>query len=472
MNRDRIESSMDAISSGKPTKTRRHRLIWGIAAAIAVIALIAWRIHSTTATPQGPGGAFGQMGPLSVAVARVTTGDIGLSINALGTVTPLATVTVRPQVSGPIIKLPFKEGELVTAGQVLAEIDPRPYQAALDQATAQLQRDQALLANAKIDLERYKMLVAENSGTQQQYDTQQALVHQYQAGIAADRATVETAQINRNYCRITAPVAGRVGLRQMDIGNLVQANATTGIVVVTQLQPISVLFSLPEDNLQALLQRVANGAKLRVDAYDRGQTRKLASGMLATLDNEIDTSTGTLKLRALFDNKNAELFPNQFVNTRLLLDTLHDQTVVPGVAIQNGASGTYVYVVNKDQTVGMRLVTTGASDGDRVAITKGLSPGDTVVVDGADQLHDGAKVAIPNVKPQSIAAPVGGTPAQAEGGDNGRILGKLMHKLTPDERAQLGGKSREERAAWLKQHADELIKRKDQPRGRGDRGPQ
>jgi multidrug efflux system membrane fusion protein len=350
-----------------------------------------------------PGGGFGQNGPVSVGVATVTRGDISLSINALGTVTPLATVTIKAQVGGQLVRFNFTEGQMVKAGQVLAEIDPRPYQAARDLVAAQLLRDQAQVANARVDLDRYQKLLSDNTISHQQYDTQMALVHQYEAGISADRAALEQAQINLDYCRIVSPVSGRVGLRQVDPGNIIPANAATGIAVVTQLQPISVVFTLPEDQIETLLKRINSGAQLPIDAYDRGLKEKLASGVLATTDNQIDTTTGTLKLRGKFDNADSGLFPNQFVNVRLMLDTAHDQLIVPAAAVLNGASGPFVYLVGADQKVSTRLVTTGPVDGDRTAIAKGVQEGDVVVVDGADQLRDGALVTVPTASPAAGA---------------------------------------------------------------------
>lgn len=395
------------------------RWIW-IILALLLIGLLVWRIHASATATTLTGGRFGQNGVLTVGVAKASTGDIALTLNALGTVTPLATVTVRAQVSGTLNKISFTEGQMVKAGEVLALVDPRSYQAALDQAKGNLQRDQAQLANARIDLTRYQGLLTENLVSHQQYDTQGALVKQFEAAIVTDQAAVEAAQLNLDYCRITSPLSGRVGLRQVDPGNLIQASAATGIAVVTQLQPISVLFTVPEDSLTQLMQRLRSGAKLEVDAYDRAETRKLASGMLSTADNEIDTTTGTLKLRAAFDNSDVSLFPNQFVNVRLLLDTLHDQTVIPGAALQNGASGTFVYIVNADNTVSMRKVSTGSTDGDRVAITQGLTPGDTVVVDGADQLRDGARIALAGAP---AATPAAGQRRRRPGGTGGSANG-------------------------------------------------
>jgi membrane fusion protein, multidrug efflux system len=381
-------------------------MIWWIIGGIALLVLIVmgarYRASNSSATARS-----GMNGPLTVGAAPVTTGDIPITVNALGTVTPLATVTIHPQVNGPLIKINFTEGQTVKRGDLLVQIDPRPYQAAVDQAAGQLKRDQASLANAKVDLDRYKTLLAENSVSDQVYTTQVATVAQQEATIASDRATLEAAQLNLDYCRITSPVSGLVGLRQVDVGNLMQANSTT-IVVVTQLQPMSVLFTVPEDSLSSILQRLRDGQKLPVDAYDRSLTNKIASGVLSNADNQIDTTTGTLKLRAMFDNVKFELFPNQFVNVRLLLDTLHDVIVVPGAAMQQGSSGSYVYVVNADGTVSMRAVRAGASSGDLVSITKGLQAGERVVVDGADQLRDGAHVVVPGTAASAAGAGAAG----------------------------------------------------------------
>jgi multidrug efflux system membrane fusion protein len=377
---------------GEP-RPRRRKMIWWILGGIALLVLIILGARYRAATP-ATGGRSGMNGPLTVGVASVTTGDIPITINALGTVTPLATVTIHPQINGPLIKINFTEGQMVKRGDLLVQIDPRPYQAAVDQADGQLKRDQASLANARVDLDRYKTLLAQNSISDQVYATQVATVAQEQATVASDRATLEAAQLNLDYCRITSPVPGLVGLRQVDVGNLMQANSTA-IAIVTQLQPMSVLFTVPEDSLSNILQRLRDAQKLPVDAYDRSLTNKIASGVLSNADNQIDTTTGTLKLRAMFDNSKFELFPNQFVNARLLLDTLHNVTVVPGAAMQQGSSGSYVYVVNADSTVSMRAVTPGPSSGELVSITKGLQTGERVVVDGADQLRDGAHVVVP-----------------------------------------------------------------------------
>jgi membrane fusion protein, multidrug efflux system len=389
-----LETAPDGAEHGAGADAGRGRkMLWWIIGGIVLLVLILIGVRHRAATPPATGRS-GFNGPLTVGVASVSKGDIPITINALGTVTPLATVTVHPQINGPLLKIAFTEGQMVKRGDLLVQIDPRPYQAALDQAAGQLKHDEAALANAKVDLTRYKTLLAQNSVSDQTSATQVATVAQDEATVATDRAALEVAQLNLDYCRITSPVPGLVGLRQVDIGNLMQANSST-IVVVTQMQPMSVLFTVPEDSLSEVLQRLRAGQKLAVEAYDRSLTNKIASGTLSNSDNEIDTTTGTLKLRALFDNSKFELFPSQFVNARLLLDTVHDATVVPGAAMQQGASGSYVYVVKADNTVSMRAVTTGPSSGDLVSITKGLQSGERVVVDGADQLRDGAHVTIP-----------------------------------------------------------------------------
>jgi multidrug efflux system membrane fusion protein len=401
---------------GEP-EARRRKKIWWIIAGIALLVLIVIGARYRAAAPP-TAGRGGLNGPLTVGVASVTSGDIPITINALGTVTPLATVTVHPQINGPLVKIAFTEGQMVKRGDLLVLIDPRPYQAAVDQAAGQLKRDQAALANAKVDLDRYKTLLAQNSVSDQTYATQVATVAQDEATVATDRGALEAAQLNLDYCRITSPVAGLVGLRQVDIGNLMQANTTT-IVVVTQMQPMSVLFTVPEDSLAEILQRLRSGQNLSVDAYDRSLTNKIASGTLSNADNEIDTTTGTLKLRAQFDNSKFELFPSQFVNVRLLLNTLHDAIVVPGAAMQQGASGSYVYVVNADSTVSMRSVTPGPSSGDLVSISKGLRTGERVVVDGADQLRDGAHVIVPGASPAAGSSSGSGGHTHRQGGGAG-----------------------------------------------------
>ena len=407
--------TVDELAPGGPDQGHsRKRLWWTIAIIVLVVLLlIGLRYRASMSTP--PGGRFGAGGPISVGVGKVTTGDVPITVNELGTVTPLATVTVHPQITGPLVKIAFTEGQIVKAGELLAEIDPRPFQAALDQATGQLKRDQALLANARIDLARYKTLLEQDSVSDQTYATQVSLVAQDEATVAFDQATVDSAKLNLSYCHITSPVAGLVGLRQVDIGNLLSANTST-IVIVTQMQPMSVLFTVPEDSVGTVLDHLHRGEKLTVEAFDRSLTNKIASGTLSNSDNEIDTTTGTLKLRAMFDNSKLELFPNQFVNAHLILETLHDQIIVSGAAVLNGAQGSYVYLVNADNTVSMRPVVVGPSAGEVVSITKGLASGQTVVVDGADQLRDGAKIMLPQAPGRGAGASSGGTHARHAGG--------------------------------------------------------
>jgi len=427
----------------RPAAPGRRKLLWIIGIALLlVLAIIGLRYRALSVTPPaGGGGRFGGGGPLAVGVAKVTTGDVPITVNALGTVTPLATVTVHPQVTGPLTRVAFTEGQIVKAGELLAEIDPRPFQAALDQAVGQLRRDQALLDNARIDLARYKTLLAQDSVSDQTYATQVSTVAQDEATVAFDQAAVAAARLNLSYCRITSPVAGLVGLRQVDIGNLLQASTST-IVIVTQMQPMSVLFTVPEDSVANILQHLHSGEKLTLQAFDRSLTNQIASGTLSNSDNQIDTTTGTLKLRAMFDNSKLELFPNQFVNAHLILETLHDQIVVPGAALLNGSQGSYVYVVNPENTVSMRTVTAGPTAGDMVAITKGLEVGQTVVVDGADQLRDGARIMLPQAPtpgaggahPRRNGSSSGGTGYGAGSGAGGGGSGVGQHR-----RRQNGG---------------------------------
>ena len=387
----------------------RRWLVWGLV-GLVLLAALGWVIFHAQPKPQRTGRFTGN-GPMPVVAAPVTTGDMPVTLNALGTVTPLAMVTVRTQINGQLTQVAFREGQEVTKGDFLAEIDPRPYQAALENAQGILARDQAQLENAKRDLARYTKLTAENSIAVQQRDTQEALVKQLIGTTGSDQAAVDTAKLNLAYCHIVAPVTGRVGLRQVDPGNYVQVSDANGIVIITQLKPISAIFTLPEDNLPAITKRLNAGATLAVTAYDRSRTTRLADGALTTVDNQIDTTTGTVKMRAQFDNGDEILFPNQFVNVQLLVDTIHDATLVSSAAIERGAPGTFVYIVKPDNTVAVQAVKLGPSDGDRVAVTSGLTPGQQVVVDGADKLRDGAKITLPAEKPQ--AAPAAGEASNA-----------------------------------------------------------
>ncbi|MGH7112033.1 MAG: MdtA/MuxA family multidrug efflux RND transporter periplasmic adaptor subunit [Stellaceae bacterium] len=351
--------------------------------------------------------------PVPVGVATVKAGDMPVTLSGLGTVTPLATVTVKTQISGQLIRVGFREGQMVKAGDFLAQIDPRPYQVALEQAEAQLGKDEAALKDAEVNLRRYNTLVAQNSIAVQTRDTQAALVAQDKATVNADRAQIDTQKLNLTYAHIVAPISGRVGLRQVDPGNYVTPNDANGIVVITQLTPISVIFTLPEDDLPEVLRRLHAGAVLPVTAYDRSDTTRLAQGTLETIDNQIDPTTGTVKLRAVFSNAEGMLFPNQFVNVQMLVNTLQRVPIVPVTAIQRGEPGTFVYVLKPDRTVAIQAVKLGPGTAQTVAVLSGLKPGDTIVTDGTDRLHDGAKVVLAGSgrSPRSGIAPSRSLPA-------------------------------------------------------------
>jgi multidrug efflux system membrane fusion protein len=330
--------------------------------------------------------------PLPVAVATARQSDVDVYLAGLGTVTPLNTVIVKSRVDGELNKIAFKEGQFVHAGELLAEIDPRPFQVQLTQVEGQMARDQALLKNAQLDRERYQTLFEQDSIAKQLLDTQEALVRQYEGAVKTDQGQIDNAKLQLIYTRITAPISGRVGLRQVDPGNIIHANDQSGLVVITQLQPITVVFTITEDNVRSVMKKLQAGEKLAVDAYDRENKVKLASGVLLTVDNQIDPTTGTVKLKAQFSNDDYSLFPNQFVNVRMLVNIKKNATVINSAAIQRGAQGTFVYVMKPDQTVTVRQIKTGPAQGDAIAIDTGLAPGELVVVDGTDKLREGAKV--------------------------------------------------------------------------------
>nr|WP_057927822.1 MdtA/MuxA family multidrug efflux RND transporter periplasmic adaptor subunit [Burkholderia ambifaria] len=412
----------------------RRTLVIGTLAIVVIGGLLWW--HPWNRTPAagsaasgasaGGGGHRGRGGPAAMAnipqpvsVATATQGEMPIVLSALGTVTPLASVTVKTQLSGYLQSVAFQEGQIVKKGDVLAQIDPRPYQVALENAEGTHARDEALLATARIDLKRYQTLLSQDSIASQTVDTQASLVKQYEGTVKTDQAAIDSAKLNLTYARITAPVSGRVGLRQVDPGNYVTPGDTNGIVVITQLQPMSVIFTTSEDNLPQIVKQVNAGQKLSVTAYNRNNTVPLETGSLETLDNQIDTSTGTVKLRATFDNKEGLLFPNQFVNTRLLVDVLRNATIVPTAAVLTGSIGQFVYIVKPDNTVTVRKVTIGPVDGERTSIVSGVALGERVVTDGSDRLREGAKISIPADKPKGASGAHGAGAASGASGAAG-----------------------------------------------------
>jgi multidrug efflux system membrane fusion protein len=413
----------DPASRVTPVVHQSRRGYW-LLTAIIVVGLIGggWYLwthrEAKPAAKTTSAGRAAQGTPQPVGFATIDKGDIRIILNELGTVTSLDTVTVVTQINGQLQELGFKEGQVVKKGDFLAQIDPRPYQAALEQAQGTLAKDQGLLAQAQADLKRYQTLGRQDSIAQQQLDDQKYLVQQDTGIVQTDQGAVDTAKLNLAYCRIVSPIDGQVGLRQVDLGNYIQTSSTTGVVVITQMQPISVLFSVPEDNLPDIIQRVRGGATLSIEAYDRANTRLLATGQLGTIDNVIDTTTGTLKLRGLFANPDEMLYPNQFVNARLLVNTIANTVRVPVPAVQRGEPGTFVYLINANNTVSVRPIKVGATDGGFQTVTSGLNPGDRVVTDGTDRLRDGAAVTLPAAKPGVQAAgtlPAAGTPPPAAG---------------------------------------------------------
>jgi len=398
--------------------SRRARWVGGVL-ALAVLAGLGWLAWSLTHQPAdaaggasasggpggpgGPGGAGGRRAPATtVGVASAERADIPITLEALGTVTPAAMVTVRPQVSGVLKQLMFREGQTVKTGQLLAQIDPRPFEMALMQAIGQRQRDEAQLENAKLTLQRYRTLLQQDSIARQDVDTQAALVKQLEGTLTTDRANEGTARLNLGYSRVVAPIGGRLGLRVVDLGNVVSSGDANGIAVITQLSPIDVEFAVPQDRVPELQQRIAEGATLPVTITDRTRTTTLASGSFAALDNQVDTQTGTVRAKARFANDKLTLFPSQFVNVQLQLRTIQGAVVVPVAALRHGSNGDFVYVLNPaDRTVAMRSVTRGQATVDKVQIATGLQEGERVITEGADRLKDGARVTLPGDRPAS-----------------------------------------------------------------------
>ena len=424
-----LPSQQHGPTPSSPRKPKKRGLIWVVLLLIVagVAGYAVWRAGQPGAIPAqagggggfgGGGGRGGGLGPVPVVVTQVARSSIPVYLNGLGNVTAYYNVTVKSRVDGQLMKVDFNEGDLVKEGQTLIEIDPRPYQVQLELAQATLARDQAMLANAKVDLERYKGLVKTDAIPTQQLDTQTALVAQQEATTKLDQANIDNARLNLTYSKITAPITGVLGLRLVDPGNIVHAADATGMVTITQLQPISVVFTIPEDSLPQVTQKLRAGAHLPVDAYNRDNSKKLASGMLMTIDNQIDNTTGTSKLKAVFDNTDHALFPQQFVNIRLLVDTLTNQLVVPNVAVQNGQQGTFVYTVDAESKVHLAPVKVGITTGTQADILSGISDGDRVVVDGTDRLVEGAVVRVRK------AGEMDNPPGYDAGGGGGRAGGK------------------------------------------------
>lgn len=418
---DRTKPELTPAPLSRETRPGRWSRLRGLAILVILIAAclgIAWYLwpHATKQRGGTGRGGAGLGAPQPVGAATIDQGDIRIILNELGTVTSLDSVTIVSQINGQLTEVGFKEGQAVKKGDFLAQIDPRPYQAALEQAQGTLAHDQGLLQQAQADLKRFQTLGRQDSIAQQQLDDQKFLVARDMGTVQTDQGTVDNARLNLAYCHIVSPIDGQAGLRQVDQGNYVQTSSTTGLLVVTQMQPISVLFAVPEDSLTDIIQRFRSGATLSVEAYDRANVRLLATGQLATLDNQIDTTTGTVRLRAIFENPSELLYPNQFVNARLLVDTMRDTVRVPVPAIQRGEPGTYVYVINANNTVSVRPVKLGPTDGGYAAVVSGLRPGEKVVTDGTDRLRDGSPVTVPPpAKAQARAPGSDGNPAAGSG---------------------------------------------------------
>jgi multidrug efflux system membrane fusion protein len=393
----------------------RSRFGIGLGVIVLLLAVGTYEVVHFVRSPAANRGRSPQGAVQTVGAATVTLGNIHVIVSQLGTVTPLATVTVQSQISGYLTQVGYTEGQMVKKGDFLAQIDQRPYEMLKEQYEGQLAHDQGLLAQAQLDLTRYQTLAAQNSIARQQAEDQVYIVKQYEGSVKQDQGLIDAQALNIAYCHIVSPITGRIGLRLVDTGNYVQTTSSTGLAVITQMQPITVIFTLPEDDLPEIMSAMNAGTPLPVDAYDRANLHHLATGKVAAVDSQIDTTTGTVKIRAQFDNADNALFPNQFVNARVLIKTLENAVTVPTSAILRGSPGAYVYVINPDSTVSVRQITTSAVDGNTTAVTSGLAAGERVVIDGTDRLRDGLKVSVAAEQP---AAP-GGTPGSTGGEQRG-----------------------------------------------------
>ena len=445
------------ISSERPRDhdpgPKSHRWLW-IVALVVLVAVGVWYFRGSHASTeaQGPGAPAGSAkgqgrGPggagfvVPVVAATASRGDLPVYFNGLGTVTAFNTVTVRTRIDGQITKINFQEGQFVHQGEDLVDIDSRPFQVQLEQAEGQLAKDQAQLRDVQVNYERFQLLYKEGVIPKQQVDTQGSQVGQFEGSIKADQGAIDSAKLQIVYSHVVAPISGRIGLRLVDVGNIVHASDANGLLVITQLQPIAVIFSLPQDELPPVATKLQNSVPLIVDAYDRDDTSKIESGKLLTIDNQIDTTTGTFKLKAVFNNERNILFPNQFVNVHLLADTKKNLVIVPSSAIQRGPQGTYIYVVQNGNTVKIQNVTIGQTTADSVGISAGLNPGDVVVVDGQDKLQDGSKVSptqAPATSPSGQNAPAGqqspARPGNAQTGVQQRIQAPHSDRSTGKSR--------------------------------------
>jgi len=464
---DDLAPSVRRTAPDAPVKGRKRsglRLVLGLV-IVAGLALAAYQIGRWALAPHQAPGRFAQGALQSVGAATVATSNVPVVVNALGTVTPVASVTVQSQISGYLTKVPFKEGDTVQKGDLLAQIDDRPYAILKAQYEGQLAHDQGLLSQAQMDLKRYQTLAAQNSIAKQQAEDQVFIVQQYQGTVKQDQALIDAQTLNIAYCHVVSPVTGRIGLRLVDPGNYVQPNSATGIAVVTELQPITVIFSIPEDDLPKIMPQLNGGAKLQVTAFDRANVKQLAVGSVTAVDSQIDTTTGTVRVRAQFDNTDNALFPNQFVNVRLLVKTLQNAVTVPTAAIQRGAAlntapgatpnatapmSTFVYLINANSTVSVRQIGAGptyttAQGASMTAVDSGLAAGDRVVTDGADRLRDGMRVQVASIdgKPATASPAASATGAGPSGSKGNRsqhsgAAGQSQHQRTGGQAQQQG----------------------------------